>query len=301
MPPKTSPTQHVCLTAGDAEVYKQHWLSNDVSDDGFLLAEKVAPFLSSSNLHQKRLKVIWKLSDTSPPKGKLSETEFYTALKYIAIEQDGTLVDHTTPLDQLVPLPRIGGKEKESLLNSSGSDESVSLAPPTHPIPLHPATATTSVVDVPSQGALSLSLADGAVYRKHWTSLLPSAGVGDGDDALLPASVAAPFFSTSELPQKRLRVIWRLSAKTSPAGKLNEIDFYKALKYVAIEQETGIEVNVRIPLFFPFGNLRMLNPRRLGNPTTLPLLLRLQSTFQCMLTCAISMTSHHYIEGNNCS
>lgn len=92
------------------------------------------------------MKVIWDLSNTAPPTAKLSETDFNTALKYIAIEQGGTPVDDTTPLDQLdVPLPnlKIGrrggkwkgkgkgkGKEKEEEEGeSSGWDESAPFNP----------------------------------------------------------------------------------------------------------------------------------------------------------------------------
>lgn len=110
-------------------LYKQHWASvaGDLVD-GLPPAKPAAAFFSLSNLEKKRLEVIWELSDTVPPKGKLSEAEFYTALKYIAIEQGGTPVDHTTRINVDAPLPQVDAplpQEGDARLGLDGADFAV--------------------------------------------------------------------------------------------------------------------------------------------------------------------------------
>ena len=97
-------------------IYKQHWTSvaGDLVD-GLLPAKPAAAFFSLSNVSKERLKVIWELSDTVPPQWKLNETEFYTALKYIALEQGGTPVDHTTRINVDAPLPQVDVAGKDAL------------------------------------------------------------------------------------------------------------------------------------------------------------------------------------------
>jgi hypothetical protein len=58
-------------------------------DGGLLLPGAAVTFLSRSGLGQDTLRTIWGLSDRSPPRGKLSESEFLVACKLVAAAQAG--------------------------------------------------------------------------------------------------------------------------------------------------------------------------------------------------------------------
>ena len=93
------------MTREDGGRYTEKWASSGQAD-GLLPASKAVPLLSTSGLPKNTLQNIWRMSDKSDPRGKLSEDEFYTALKLVAILQNGGDVN---ALDAPgIPVPRFG-------------------------------------------------------------------------------------------------------------------------------------------------------------------------------------------------
>eukprot|EP00729_Bicosta_minor_P001740 gene1740-6643_t len=222
-------SERLGLSPVDVAAYEQHWqsLAGNVVK-GLLPACKAAPFLKTSGLEEIRLHVIWSLSDTSKPKNHLSEVEFYAALKYVAMEQAGVLVDATSALDQVVSLPQF---RKRTLKMSTEI-----------PTVLTTGFSHDEGAAVSYENRLGLSPADAAAYQQHWQSLAGSVVKG-----LLPAGKAAPFLKTSGLEEIRLHVIWSLSDTSEPKNHLSEVEFYVALKYVAMEQ-AGVLVDAESAL-----------------------------------------------------
>ena len=75
------------------EVYEKLWGESGQAD-GFLAGGAALKFLVTSGLSQADLKTIWGLSDTVPPKGKLSKDEFFRAAKLVALQQAGLAHAH---------------------------------------------------------------------------------------------------------------------------------------------------------------------------------------------------------------
>lgn len=94
------------LSATDQRWYTEQWSSRAALIVNNFLPAKVAPAVfGGCGLPKQSLKVIWDLSDITPPKWRLNEAEFYTALKYIATEQAGIKPSATTALTVETPLP----------------------------------------------------------------------------------------------------------------------------------------------------------------------------------------------------
>lgn len=99
-----SPTQH--------KEYTELWDSSQIVD-GALEATAAVPFLGKSELPKSDLKKIWKLADTSTPKGRLTKDEFFVACKLVAQRQAGSeiTVDH---LGAPTPMPRFGPPDESN-------------------------------------------------------------------------------------------------------------------------------------------------------------------------------------------
>ena len=104
------------LTDQGVQAYQQLWCDAwgdpAAGSDQLLLASKAAAFFQSSGLGNTVLQKIWRLSDTVLPKGKLSQAEFYTALKLISLSQMGKPIEPATTANlrvKGVPLPVLKG------------------------------------------------------------------------------------------------------------------------------------------------------------------------------------------------
>lgn len=103
----------LALSDADFAEYQKHWAAVDTSG-GLLRAKVAAVYFETSKLPKKALQVVWKRSDTVPPKGKLNESEFFTALKLIALTQAGTLPG-SADLSASTPLPKVGASAATEL------------------------------------------------------------------------------------------------------------------------------------------------------------------------------------------
>eukprot|EP00729_Bicosta_minor_P009085 gene9085-26819_t len=198
------------------------------SAEDWLSAGKAATFFQSSGLPLHVLRTIWTLSDTLPPKGKLSQAEFNSALKLIAAAQAGMKVD-VAALRSDAPLPRVGSRA--AAMTSSASSPSAASR------------ASSSTVAASTPLSLGLGASDvqayGELWRKAWGDPVPAAGSAGSTQTqllLLPASKAAGFFQSSGLGNKALQAIWRLSDTLPPKGKLSQAEFNTALKLISLAQ-----------------------------------------------------------------
>ena len=115
------------LSESDIEAYQAMWGASGSSVDGTLSGTKASGLFSASGLSKSRLKKIWSLSDKSTPHGVLTQSEFYVALKLIALEQldpdAGISTDTAAALARTgVPLPQLG-----DLTTSLGLEVSLSI------------------------------------------------------------------------------------------------------------------------------------------------------------------------------
>jgi hypothetical protein len=72
------------LSAEEAPVYAKLWEEVN-APNGLLPAASAVKFFGTSQLPNADLRDIWTLSDSTPVNGKLSRTEFFVALKLIAV------------------------------------------------------------------------------------------------------------------------------------------------------------------------------------------------------------------------
>ena len=98
------------LSSTDLAAYRKLW-SQVGSQNGLVTGKVALAFFQSSALPKATLKTIWGLSDTSSPKGKLSQQEFFVALKLVAMAQAGKAVAIGGIGTQLLPLPKVVGSE----------------------------------------------------------------------------------------------------------------------------------------------------------------------------------------------
>eukprot|EP00039_Didymoeca_costata_P010743 m.145398 g.145398 ORF g.145398 m.145398 type:complete len:1078 (+) comp14945_c1_seq1:142-3375(+) len=191
------------LSGADLKQYQQQW-SEAPKEAGFLPAKSAVKYLGTSGLPQGDLKIVWDKADKDAPKGKLSEDEFYLALKLVALKQSGESLDNVS---KPTPLPKIG------TIDPSAAPPAASTSAPT---PELPAIAKT----------LGLSADDVTAYETLWTK----AATVDG---FLPGGAAIKVLGASGLPQADLKTIWDVSASN---GKLSHDDFFKACKFIALKQ-----------------------------------------------------------------
>ena len=96
------------LSLADLDVYRSLWSEVDSGASSDCVTGKVAlAFFQSSALPKATLKTIWGLADTASPKGKLSQQEFFVALKLVAMAQAGQTVA-VAGIGRKLPLPEIG-------------------------------------------------------------------------------------------------------------------------------------------------------------------------------------------------
>lgn len=105
------------LSERNAAAFKQLWAeaSAGTQTAGLVSGKVAVTFFQTSGLPVATLRSIWTLCDTVPPKGKLSESEFFTALSLIALAQAGkqaTLaVLASTPKTDM-QIPSVGSRSK---------------------------------------------------------------------------------------------------------------------------------------------------------------------------------------------
>jgi hypothetical protein len=194
-------------------VYQTLWAETK-APAGQLSAKSALALFSTSGLSQGTLGGIWNLANTSPPKGSLKESEFYVALKLMALAQDGSPVE-VKGLEVKSSLPKVG----------SAAAAPVAGAGPTPCAGGDAAAANTPDVEA----ELSLTAEDLGIYAKLW-------GEVDTPGDVVTATVAVTFFQTSGLDKKILRSIWGLADTLRPKGKLSKREFYTALKLMALAQ-----------------------------------------------------------------
>eukprot|EP00039_Didymoeca_costata_P007885 m.104836 g.104836 ORF g.104836 m.104836 type:complete len:1742 (-) comp13860_c1_seq2:37-5262(-) len=192
----------LAISETDLEVYTKLWDEARVGNTQ-IPANKVVTFFQSSKLSTSTLRLVWKLSNTLPPKGSLSKIEFFRALKLVALAQASKAVD-VSELQTPTPLPKVG----------STATDTDTIAQPTKE----------------NSGPSWLKDEEKDTYNKLWLE-------ASNNQSLIGASVAAKYFQTSGLETNVLRKIWNLSDSKPPRGKLDQQEFYVALKYIAISQK----------------------------------------------------------------
>lgn len=100
------------LTENHRAVYESMW--NQVSKGSDTIdACTAVTFFKPSGLGSKRLRAIWDASDSGDPPGVLSKSEFFVALKLIALQQAG-LDAGLESLNISAPLPSVGPDAEKS-------------------------------------------------------------------------------------------------------------------------------------------------------------------------------------------
>ena len=236
----------LALTTGDLAVYTRLW--DSVQRDGLVRANTAVGFLESSALPLAGLRKIWSLSDSSTPKGSLSEDEFFTALKLVALAQAKQPVTLEN-LGTKTPLPNVAGlkpspsRSPPELLSPPQctpndmkglgvGDPDVS-EPPAANAEAPAGTPAAEAKECPDFGSvgqkLGLTQEQHVAYRQKWNVVNTRAGFIGSDEAVA-------LFQTSKLPMKGLKFIWGLADATAPKGKLNADEFFVALKLIALAQ-----------------------------------------------------------------
>ena len=225
------------LSASDVEVYKTLW-SEVPKTSGFVAAGNAVKFLQTSKLPTQQLRGVWTLSDTVAPKGKLSEIEFYRALKFVALAQAKATVS-VSNLGTLAPLPKVG--------STAGAKEAPKVVPKAAKKPPAPVPAKKSIKPSPKVCAmLKLSEEDANVYGLLWGEAKP-------EDNAVKAASAVKFLQSSGLPTQDLRKIWMLTAGKSPT--LGKDKFFLALKFVALAQAGKELAAANLPIECPAPKL----------------------------------------------
>lgn len=104
------------LSETDAAAYQAMWKASG-SRAGTLGGAKVFKMFAAAGVSAANGKVIWARADKTPPHGRLTENEFYMALKLIALEQQmersRDLPDDCALAVAWTPLPQLGGREQD--------------------------------------------------------------------------------------------------------------------------------------------------------------------------------------------
>jgi len=186
----------------------QHFVAAGGAGAASITAAETAAYFRTSALPSSTLRKIWSLADAGAPRGVLTIDEFTTALKLIAGAQEGLPIEHSS-IEQV---------------------EALKLSPDFGP------GASASVATL--TGALKLTRKDIVVCKALWES------VTTPFETALSADEAKVFFGGSALPSSTLRKIWRLSDIEIPHGQLSELEFYTAVKLIAVAQ-TGTALTDR--------------------------------------------------------
>ena len=119
--------RRLALSKEDLVVYRRLWAS--VQTDGLIGAKAAVGFLQSSGLLSLKLRKVWTLADSAKPKGSLTEDEFFTALKLVAVAQQSGAVS----LDGLAtpcPLPKVTGVDAAPVAKAdAGAKDTATDAP----------------------------------------------------------------------------------------------------------------------------------------------------------------------------
>jgi len=215
----------LALSNEDLVVYRGLW--DSVQQDGLIGAKAAVDFLQTSGVLTLKLRKIWALSDTRKPKGSLTEEEFFTALKLVAIVQQ----NHALSLDNLAiqcPLPTVTGAPNAP---EDARRPATSAPPAAEGTKLRLESGTVS-------DKLALTEGQHEAYCQLWDD-------ADADGSgFIGAKEAVAFFQRSKLPLKALKAIWSLADRSAPKGRLSVNEFFMALKLIALaqnKQPVGLE------------------------------------------------------------
>lgn len=214
------------LSNEEAQIYKGLWTKATGGTATFLGPGEAVAFMQASGLDNAVLAQIWEAADVEAPKGQLVETEFFVALKCIALKQAG--IDAIPEnISMSSSLPVIGSFTEEI---------KASLAPAPEPTPA---------------ANLSLSLDDNEskAYSKFWEYAVPNGAefIGPGE--------AVGFFQSSGLENEVLGAIWEVADASEPRGQLNKTEFNVALKLIAVKQSGADAVMANIGQNTPLPQL----------------------------------------------
>jgi hypothetical protein len=166
--------------------------------------------MQASGLDNTILAQIWEASDVEEPKGQLVQSEFFVALKLIALQQCG-----------LEPVPtNVTNDSALPMIGTFTAEIEASLAPPA-PEPV-------------AAPELVMNDAEAQAYPKFWSRAAPA-----GNEFIGPGE-AVGFFQSSGLDNTVLGAVWDIADASDPKGQLNAAEFNVALKLIAVKQ-AGLE------------------------------------------------------------
>jgi len=202
-PPR--PPAGLNLSAQESVLYAGLWtvaVKNDAKDMGPMDA---VAFLSASGLSNEQLGAIWELADCKEPRGRLSQEEFFIALKLIALQQSG-IPAGLDNIHQESPMPDLA--------------EHTRAAPAATTAPLvavaSPATATPAPAVLPRAAA-------------HIMKLVGASDHVSGADL-------RDYLFRSDLPQDQLATIWA-KADTNVTGSLDLAQLETLLGLLSLAQQ----------------------------------------------------------------
>ncbi|KAM3141010.1 hypothetical protein pb186bvf_006811 [Paramecium bursaria] len=203
------------LTREEELFYNICWQQLDPEGHGFAQGVQAIPFLKRSGLQSTVLKEIWVLS-TPPNTNVIQKEEFFKALRYISLAQNGLPLDS----QNLVGVARIDG-----------------IAPP--PVSQPTAQLQTQEIRIPSNNVYELPQDQYQKYEIYFQKqpLTPQGYV--------TAAEAKSLFQKSQLPQQSLVEIWKLT-DTGHKGYLFKNEFIVAMHLISLARK-GIAVPPVLP------------------------------------------------------